>query len=426
MPRTKSYIFLSIFGTLLISFGVIAQQTVTEAPAGFSTPALSLSPGVQGVSNGAPEPAGDTFALDQAQFEKRHDSSNGLGPLFNATSCAECHNNQVIGTASQFTESRAGHRDASGNFVNPTIPINGGAANISGRSIVNDRAICEQAQEHLPDTENVRTLRAVLNTLGDGFVEAVDDNTLLAIAATQPLQTFGVIHGEAIIIPLLEAPGKTMVGRFGWKDQMPSVLSFVADAYLNEMGVTSRLRPTDITSMCKTSSAIEDTPDALGLADIDHFTQFIRGTMAPPRDTVLAATPDAQTGQALFNAVGCVTCHVDRMVTARAGTVTNGGTYTVPAAIGDKIIHPFGDFLLHDVGTGDGIVQAGPQDTANKMRTVPLWGLHIKSRFMHDNLSLTLTDAIERHAGEASQVVLGFNSLSSVQKQQLITFLKSL
>jgi CxxC motif-containing protein (DUF1111 family) len=426
MTRPGSYIISYTLAALLISFGVIAQQTVTEAPTGFSTPALSLSPAVQGVSNGATEPAGDTFALDQAQFERRHDSSTGLGPLFNATSCAECHQNQVIGSASQFTESRAGHRDAGGNFVNPTIPINGGASSISGRSIVNDRAICEQAQEHLPDSENVRTLRAVLSTLGDGFVEAVDDKTLLAIAANQPLESNGIIHGEAVLLPLLEAPGKTMVGRFGWKDQMPSVLSFVADAYLNEMGVTSRLRPNDVTSVCKTSSAIEDTPDSLGLADIDHFTQFIRGTLAPPRDAALAVTPDAQAGQTLFATIGCVTCHVDRMVTARAGTVTNGGTYTVPAAIGDKVIHPFGDFLLHDVGTGDGIIQGGPADTANKMRTAPLWGLHIKSRFMHDNASLTLTDAIQRHQGEATSVVSGFNQLSSAQKQQLITFLNSL
>jgi CxxC motif-containing protein (DUF1111 family) len=426
MIRPKLNLLSFCLLALLISFGVIAQQSVTEAPTGFATPALSLSPGVQGVSNGAPEPAGSTFALDQAQFERRHDASTGLGPVFNATSCAECHQNLVVGTASQFTESRAGHRDPSGTFVNPTVPINGGASSISGRSIVNDRAICEQAQEHLPDSENVRTLRAVLSLVGDGFVEAIEDITLLAIAANQPTQSNGLIHGEAIIIPLLEAPGKTMVGRFGWKDQMPSVLSFAADAYLNEMGVTNRLRPVDVTSVCKTSHTLEDVPDSLGLADIDHFAQFIRATMAPPRDTVLAATPDAQAGQSLFSAIGCVTCHVDRMVTARAGTVINGGTYTVPAAIGDKVIHPYGDFLLHDVGTGDGIVQAGPADTANKIRTVPLWGLHIKARFMHDNASLTLTDAIGRHGGEANATVSGFNSLSSAQKQQLLTFLNSL
>src|SRR6201999_4196967 len=118
--------------------------------------------------------------------------------------------------------------------------------------------------------------------------------------------------------------------------------------------------------------------------------------------------------------------HVGTMVTAPAGTLINGGAYTVPAALGNKLIHPYGDFLLHDVGTGDGIVQAGPADTANKLRTAPLWGLHIKSRFMHDLESLTLEDAITRHAGEAEGVTDRFLHLSSAQQQQLITFLKSL
>ena len=114
------------------------------------------------------------------------------------------------------------------------------------------------------------------------------------------------------------------------------------------------------------------------------------------------------------------------MTTDPPGTVLNGGTYTVPAALGNKVFHPYGDFLLHDVGTGDGIVQAGPADTANKLRTVPLWGLRIKSRFMHDNASATLSDAIQRHAGEAQAVITRFSALTATQQQQLITFLKSL
>jgi CxxC motif-containing protein (DUF1111 family) len=174
------------------------------------------------------------------------------------------------------------------------------------------------------------------------------------------------------------------------------------------------------------SSDLEDTPDGLGLADIDHFAQFIRGTQVPPRDTALAATSDAVAGQNLFTSIGCVTCHVATMTTALPGTMINGGTYAVPVALGNKMFHPYGDFLLHDVGTGDGIVQAGPADTANKLRTVPLWGLRIKSHFMHDNASTTLGDAIQRHAGEAKGVIANFNAMTAAQQQQLITFLKSL
>jgi CxxC motif-containing protein (DUF1111 family) len=108
------------------------------------------------------------------------------------------------------------------------------------------------------------------------------------------------------------------------------------------------------------------------------------------------------------------------------GTVINGGAYTVPDALGNKIIHPCGDFLLHDVGAGDGIVQAGPADTAYKLRTVPLWGMHIKSRFTLDLESPTLSDAIKRHGGEAEQVTHRFGRLTAEQQQQSITFLKPL
>ena len=426
--------FSLIIGTAAVA--LVAQQSATEAPAGFTTPTLgqaisstgelTVTPGSHSISNGIAEPPGDTFALDQAQFERKHDASTGLGPVFNGTACVECHNNGVAGAASQFTEQRVGHNDANGNFVNPTIAINEGANTITGRSIVNDRSICPQAQEHLPDTENIRTLRAVLNTLGDGFVEAVGDQTFLAIAASQPAQSNGMIQGEAIQVPILEAPGQTGVGKFGWKDQDPTILSFSGDAYLNEMGVTNRLKPKDVTTVCKVTTDLEDTPDALGLADIDHFAQFIRGTQAPPRDAALAATSNAIAGQNLFNLIGCATCHVPTLTTQPPGTILNGGAYTVPVALGNKIIHPYGDYLLHNVGTGDGIVQAGPADTANKLRTAPLWGLHIKARFMHDNASATLSDAIQRHGGEAQNVIGTFNGLTAAQQQQLITFLQSL
>jgi CxxC motif-containing protein (DUF1111 family) len=403
-----------------------APQRPTEAPAGFDTPTLIQKPGSKSSSNGITEPPGDTFELDQQIYETLHDVNTGLGPVYNGRACAECHQNPVSGGASQFTELRIGHRDANGNFVNPTVPIDDGAASIAGRSIVNDRAVIPQAQEHIPVTENIRALRAALNTLGDGFVEAIDDSTLLAIAARQPEISDGRIHGEAIEVPMFEAPGQSRIGRFGWKDQHGSLLSFVADAYLNEMGVTNRLRPKDTTSIGKVTKDLEDLPDSLGLADIDHFTQFIRGTETPPRDSTLAATEPALAGERLFHTTGCSTCHVSSIVTARAGTVIDGGEFVVPEALGNKIIHPYSDFLLHDIETGDGIVQSGPQDTANKLRTAPLWGLRMRPRFMHDLRSLTLENAIERHQGEAEHVTREFRELTPIQRQQLISFLESL
>jgi len=428
MMRRSTVVFISL-SWLGLQAPLWAQDPPplpTEAPAGFDTPTLVQSPGAKSSSNGIAEPPGDTFALDQQIYETAHDVNSGLGPVFNARACVECHQNPVSGGASQFTELRVGHRDANGNFVNPTVPINGGADHIGGRSIVNDRAVIPEAQEHIPVTENIRALRAALNTLGDGFVEAIDDSTLLAIAARQPEISAGRIHGEAIEVPVLEAPGESRIGRFGWKDQHSSLLSFIGDAYLNEMGVTNRLRPKDTTTVGKVTADPEDVPDNLGLADIDHFAQFIRGTKVPPRDTVLAKTASVLAGERLFASIGCSTCHVPSITTARPGTVIDGGTFVVPAALGNKIIHPYSDFLLHDIETGDGIVQAGPQDTANKLRTAPLWGLRMRPRFMHDLKSLTLQDAIERHEGEAEQVIRQFRELPHADQQQIISFLESL
>ena len=426
MKRRCISVFVMLLGVMAMGLAGIAQQSATEAPAGFDTPTLANNPGSQSKNNGLAEPPGDSYALDQQVYEQVHDVSTGLGPVFNARACADCHQNPVSGAASQFTELRVGHKDANGNFVNPTVPINDGANTITGRSIINDRAVIPQAQEHIPATENIRALRAALNTLGDGFVEAIDDNTLLAIAQNQVEASEGRIHGEAIQVPVLEAPGQTRVGRFGWKDQHSSLLSFIGDAYLNEMGVTNRLRPKDVTTIGKTTPDPEDVPDNLGLADIDHFAQFVRGTKVPPRDAALAATPAAQAGQALFEKLRCNTCHVESITTAPAGTIVNGGTFSIPDALGNKIIHPYGDFLLHDIETGDGIVQAGPQDTANKLRTAALWGLRMRPRYMHDLKSLTLENAIDRHEGEAEHVTRHFRELSAAEKQQLFAFLNSL
>jgi CxxC motif-containing protein (DUF1111 family) len=422
MTRRKLPLLLCL-AALAIAFAIVAiAQGATEAVAGYNTPLNNDQSGA--VSNGFTTNA--TFAADEGVFMEEEDIGDGLGPVYNARSCVDCHATPNVGGTSQVTELRVGHTDGSGNFVNPTITINDGANSIPNRSLVNDRAICPQAQERVPGTETIQALRATTNVLGDGFVEAIDSNTLLAIANNQPGQSGGQIAGQFIQVPVSEAPGQIRGGRFGWKNQQASLLSFAADAYVNEQGVTSRLQPTETTTLCDTVADPEDHNDANGLADIDHFARFMRATEVPPRDTALAATSDAVTGANLFNAIGCNICHVTSITTSPAGTVINGGAFTVPAALGNKIIHPYSDFLLHNVGTGDGIVQNGGQATANKLRTSPLWGLRTKSRLMHDLLSLTRNDAILRHGGEATGVINNYRALSTTQKNQLITFLQSL
>lgn len=374
-----------------------------------------------------------THGMDAAVFSEVEDGAGGLGPLFNAQSCRECHQTPAVGGVSQVTELRVGYVDAHGNFTNPNIAIGNGSVTIANRSLVNDRAMCPSAdypanevQEHAPDRVNVRTLRSSLNTLGDGFIEAISSATIIDIATKQCKGSNGQVCGQVIQVPVAEAPGQTRVARFGWKNQHASLLSFSADAYLNEMGVTSRLQPTDLTSLCKTTTDPEDHQDADGNSDIDRFARFMRASKAPARDSNLANTADAEAGATIFDKLGCDTCHVPTIVTAPAGSVINGGSLIVPDALGNKIIHPYSDFLLHNVGTGDGIVQNGGPATAQKLRTPPLWGVRLRSRFLHDGRALTFTDAIRAHDNEASRATRGFFNLSDQEKQQLLTFLKSL
>jgi CxxC motif-containing protein (DUF1111 family) len=425
MVRRK---FLRFFVALVfagVSVWLGIGQNAQEAPAGFDTPMYNDAAQVQG--NGMPLAGNETLTDDMKTFMEEDDINEGLGPVYNARGCVDCHADPVVGGTSVVSELRVGHRDAHGNFVNPTITLNDGSAVIANRSLVNDRAICAQAQERVPNSETIHALRAATSTLGEGFVEAIDDSTLIQIAMNQIRLTHGLIAGQVIEVPVAEAPGQVRVGRFGWKDQQASLLSFAGDAYVNEQGISNRLFSADTTSLCDAIADIEDKTDpANGLQDIDKFASFIRSTKAPPRDTELAATPDAQAGAALFHSVGCDICHVSSLTTAPAGTKINGGAFTVPEALGNKVIHPYSDFLLHDVGTGDGIVQNGPQNTANKLRTTPLWGLRTKSRLMHDLLSATRQDAILRHRGEASFVINNFRALTARERKELLTFLDSL
>jgi len=194
--------------------------------------------------------------------------------------------------------------------------------------------------------------------VGDGFVEAIADETLIALARKQCATTRRKICGQVLRVPVLEAPGETRVGRFGWKNQHASLLSFSGDAYLNEMGITTRLFPNEITKLCNAAPEPNNQPGPDGLDDLDKFARFMRATKAPARNLVLAAIGTAQRGSRLFDSIGCAICHVRTLTTAPVGRTINGGKFTIPPALGDKTFHPFGDFLLHDVGTGDGIVMA--------------------------------------------------------------------
>jgi CxxC motif-containing protein (DUF1111 family) len=370
----------------------------SEAPAGFDNR-----------TNGFVRQA--EFDALREVFEERETIEDGLGPVYNAQGCAECHQNPVTGAISQITELRAGH-SGGGEFTDHP-----------GGSLIHSRAIDAAVQEHVLPGNETRSFRTSLNTLGDGFVECIDDMTLIAIAARQPAG----MRGQIVMVPVLESDGRVRVGRFGWKNQQASLVSFSADAYLNEMGITSPLQPVENTSNGFPVFEFDPAPDPEDDGeDVEAFARFMRATKVPPPNAALAATADRAAGEALFSDIGCATCHVASITTARPGTPINGGTFVVPRSLGNKIIHPYSDFLLHDVGTGDGIVQNGGQSTRNRLRTPPLWGLRTHNRFMHDGESLTLNAAILRHAGEAAPVIQEYRNLGTALKLQILTFLMSL
>jgi CxxC motif-containing protein (DUF1111 family) len=440
------------------------QPPVAEAPAfGFDDETNGFIPQGKPVEECVDPVPGD-FLNDKKIFEEVDEVGDGLGPVYNAQSCRECHQNPVTGAISQITELRAGHTIDNTFFDAP------------GGSLINNRGIptpnyddpthkSAKVQERVPPLftagivgggppitgdEGTRTFRTSLNTLGDGFVEAIADGTLISIAARQKGLTNQEVHGLVINVPVLEAGGRLRVGRFGWKNQHASLLSFSGDAYLNEIGITNFLVRDENTSLGRfvgfgTIFDIlpDDTPCADDPAvpcgedveqDVKVFAEFMRATQAPPQDhdiqNDVRYRDDIIAGRALFESMNgqysCSVCHVPSIMTANRCQPINGGEFRVPEALARKIIHPYGDFLLHDIGTGDLIVQNGGPITRTRVRTAPLWGVRTRTNLMHDGETFTFSDAIMRHAGEATQVRNRYLALTPDQKRQLIEFLESL
>jgi CxxC motif-containing protein (DUF1111 family) len=358
--------------------------------------------------------ANRSFNDNRFIFEEVETVADGVGPTYNAQSCRECHQNVATGGASQVAEHRTGRTD------------NGVFFESLGGTLIQSRGSHPDVVEHVAFEDEVRTFRLSTNTLGDGFIECIEDSTLLDIQNLQPL----ALRGATLIVPILEADNIGRIGRFGWKSQHASLQSFAADAYLNEMGITSPLFMEENTSGGNfvgwgTVFDLKPEPEDDG-DDVLAFANFMRATKAPSRGPI---TADVRDGETLFKQIGCNICHTDSIVTAQPGTEINGGTFIVPKALGNKTIHPFSDFLLHDIGTGDGIPFLNLPEyasTANQIHTAPLWALRTRNRLMHDGLSFTKQEAIQRHQGQAATVTTLYNALTDAQRSQILAFLDSL
>jgi hypothetical protein len=311
----------------------------------------------------------------------------------NAVSCERCHSVPTEFGASVMTVQRVGV-----SFDGKFVPaFEGGIHHRNGESAQSSASANQIGGE-----------RISLSLLGDGYVEAIDSHDIEQNVQQERQANLG-IAGATVNPPILEARGsstKMQVGRFGWKSQHSSLISSCADSLRNELGMRNRLYPDEYsTHVASDNPTPFDSPDAkTHKTELERLVDEIRHTSPPARDANLAASSDAQAGEKLFTKIGCAVCHVPTYKTLPPGTRINGGTYKVSKFLGNAVIHPYSDFLLHDVGTGDGIPQAAKpeyldQSTANKFRTAPLWGLRFRQGLMHDGDSPGTEAAIKRHNG---------------------------
>ena len=337
-------------------------------------------------------------------------AEEGLGPAFNGTSCAACHNVPAIGGAGTIAEMRAGRRDATGRFQ---------TFDATGETLFQVFSIpTHGCQAIVPPEANVFARRVPIPLFGAGLVEAIPDDTIAALEDPSDRDRDGVSGRAARIVDL--ATGERRIGRFGWKAQHATLLTFGADAYRNEMGITNDVFSAELAfgvsaermRACDRIGDPEDVRDPVTRRrGIDNFASFMRFLGPVAREGSSELT---RAGEQVFAAIGCATCHHPVLMT---GPSSNPLFDRKPVAL-------FSDLLLHDVGTGDGIVQ-GPAEE-EEIRTPALWGLRLRRPLLHDGSAATAEDAVRRHAGEAELARRGFEQLSDADRAALLAFLRSI
>lgn len=356
------------------------------------------------------------FDAGKTLFNTGLTAAGGLGPIFNQDSCASCHSNPIGGSGT-IVVTRFGFNDPKAGGFDPLQDLGG--------SLLQHSTVSTPCAETIPAQANVTANRLTPTILGFGLVEAVDDSDIQAAEFLPPPG----ISGRAHIVEALEAPGVPRVGRFGWKAQVPTLLTFSGDAALNEMGLTNRLVTSEnapngnaaLLASCDGVADPEDGPDGEGLDFIDRVTDFQRFLAPPPQ------TPrSGMSGEALFNSVACSACHTPAFTTRDDAVLED--------ALRARVFRPYSDFLLHDMGQNAdfiGQADAGPSE----IRTPPLWGLRLRDPLWHDGRvaggtfdtrargAIALHDAI---GSEARASKLAFDTLSGADQDAVIAFLDSL
>lgn len=348
------------------------------------------------------------FTIGQGDFLEVEDAGEGLGPVFNGLGCAQCHATPAVGGVSPVSEIRIGYVDEEGEFH-----VLGGDTLYHLFALPN-----QECQPMIPKEANVIARRIPIPLFGAGLVEAIPDETIVALEDPDDANGDG-ISGRAAWVEDV-ATGEMRVGRFGWKSQHATLLTFGADAYRNEMGITNDLFRNEVGAgidpealrLCDPAPDPEDGIEPLtGLRGIDAFEAFMK--FLAPIDRELP-TAEAVRGETVFEQIGCTSCHVPVLMTGRNSN----------PVFDRRPVPLYSDLLLHDIGTGDGIVQESA--LANEIRTPALWGLRFRRPLLHDGSAATHDEAVLRHSGEAENVAERYRALPVDERRALLAFLDSL
>jgi CxxC motif-containing protein (DUF1111 family) len=398
--RRSALLAGAALASLWLGGGLRAQQAIQ---ARMGDPILGLTPAQRAA-----------FFTGQTEFNHVLTNAEGLGPIFNDRACSHCHAQPQSGGSGIKKVTRFGKAAQGGNPFDPL-------ANLGG-SLLEDQTIdAVNCLEVVPPEATVQTFRLTPSIMGAGLVESIVDADILFYQNNPPSPD---VHGVVQLVHPLENPALSVVGRYGWKAQQATVLSFSADASLNEMGLTNRYISTENAPQGNAAALplcdfVPDPEDGAFPARIDRQTDFQRFLSQPPQ------TPrSGMTGASVFAAVGCTDCHV----------ATPYVTKTVAeAALSNITVHPYSDYLLHDMGSlGDGIVQGTATET--QIKTPALWGVRVRATvaLLHNGSATGQTPednmrtAILAHDGEAATSRDAYAALSAPQQQSLLDFLDSL
>ena len=336
--------------------------------------------------------------------------ATGLGPVYNGKSCAECHSNPAPGGSGISLDNRV-TRFAQQLVNEPFDPLlNLGGPNLQKFSVADElpQGSCNLAAEVVPPEANVTGMRQPPPLFGLGLIQAIPDSTILANADLTD------VNGDKIAGRPNISNG--VIGRFGWKAAVPTILNFVGLAMVNELGVTNYLFPNEmlpqgksIPEGCKITTDPEDA-DAARISTLMFFATYLA---PPPRGPI---TPAVLRGETVFTQTGCALCHTPSMKTGPDAL----------EALNEKEVPLFSDLLTHYMGGA--LDDHIPEEAVGggRWRTAPLWGLRTRKFFLHDGRASDVVTAIRMHAGEANEARNRFLTLLPSQRADLIAFLHSL